>query len=297
MVDQAKAANADTIAVRDVTLRDGLQSVRSFVPPEEKMEIFGLLRRAGVPEVQITSFVNPVKVPQLADADQVFPQAFKVMPDVNVLAVNLRGYRRAVEAGAKSIDAVVSVSETYNRKNANRSSEDSFREIETMLAEAERDGVTLGTALANCFHCFFEDRIGQDKVLAGLRRLADKGAQTVWICDTTGHAFADEVKALLPKCMDQGVEIGLHLHDTEGRAVENAMAGVEAGVRRFDAALGGIGGSPFTPGVGGNLSLEGFVLTLAEKGRPTGIDPKGLEAARLRLIAALESAQSIDNAA
>lgn len=292
MPDPVPVSESPEIVVRDVTLRDGLQSVKTIVSAEEKLKIFRLLLDAGIPEVQLTSFVNPAKVPQLADADYVFSEAAKTVPDVNVLAVNLKGYHRAVAAGAKSVDAVASVSETYNRKNANRSSEDSLREIEIMLEEAKRDGVTLGVALANCFHCFSEGEMQPEKVIPAVRRLLMAGAETVWICDTTGHAYPEQVDALVRRCVDEGAgEIGLHVHDTEGRGIENALAAVERGVRRFDAALGGIGGSPFTPGVGGNLPLEGFVLALRDKGRKTGIDPKGLEAARLALAAALEAGE------
>ena len=297
MPDHSPTSDSPEIVVRDVTLRDGLQSVKTIVPAEDKLKIFRLLLDAGIPEVQLTSFVNPAKVPQLADADYVFAEGAKLVPDVNVLAVNLRGYHRAVAAGAKSVDAVASLSETYNRKNANRSSEDSIREIEIMLEESKRDGVTLGVALANCFHCFFEGQMLVEQVLPAVRRLAMAGAETVWICDTTGHAYPEQVNILVRRCLDEGVgEIGLHVHDTEGRGIENALAAVEAGVRRFDAALGGIGGSPFTPGVGGNLPLEGFVLALNEKGKRTGIDPKGLEAARHALAAALEAGEQRQNA-
>ena len=208
----------------------------------------------------------------------------------NVLVANLRGFERAVEAGVKSVDAVLSVSNAYNKKNANRSTLDSANEITLMLSRAAHAGFTVGISMANCFHCFTEGKIDPEAVLALTRGFHDAGARTVWLSDTTGHAEPDDITRLSERAMKVGVEVGIHLHDTQGRAGENAIAAYKAGVRRFDAVLSGLGGSPFTPGVGGNLSLETAQAVFTGAGIATGLDPAKLDAARGKLSAGIAAA-------
>ncbi len=280
------------LLIRDVTLRDGLQNLPEIVSTEHKLGILDALRDAGVKDFQITAFVNPARVPQMSDAETLYAEAVKRGLIPNVLVANLHGFERAVAAGAKSIDAVLSASNTYNAKNANRTTLESANEIIIMLSRAAHAGCTVGISVANCFHCFSQGAVDPEIVLALVRGFHDSGARMVWISDTTGAAKPDAVTKLVEACAHIGVEVGLHLHDTQGRAGENALAGYKAGVRRFDAALSGLGGSPFTPGVGGNLSLETVQVVFTEAGIATGLDPAKFETAREKLAAGLAAAQT-----
>jgi len=281
------------LLIRDVTLRDGLQNLPEIVPTAEKLEILDALIDAGVKDFQITSFVNPTRVPQMADAEAVYAAGVKRGLTPNVLVANLHGFERAVAAGVKSVDAVLSASNTYNKKNTNRSTLESANEIIIMLSRAAHAGCTVGISIANGFHCFSEGQIDPEVVLALTRGFHDAGARTIWLSDTTGYAEPAQVTKLTTDMLRIGVEVGLHLHDTQGRAGENAMAGYKLGVRRFDAVLSGLGGSPFTPGVGGNLSLETAQKVFTDANIPTGIDPKKLDAARAKLSASLAAAQNV----
>ncbi len=278
------------LAIRDVTLRDGLQNLPEVLSTPDKLTILDALIDAGIKDFQLTSFVNPARVPNMADAEIMYAEGIKRGLNPNVLVANLKGFERAVEAGVKSVDAVLSVSNAYNKKNANRSTLDSANEITLMLSRAAHAGFTVGISMANCFHCFTEGKIDPEAVLALTRGFHDAGARIVWLSDTTGHAEPDDVARLSERAMKVGVEVGIHLHDTQGRAGENAIAAYKAGVRRFDAVLSGLGGSPFTPGVGGNLSLETAQVVFTGAGIATGLDPAKLDAARGKLSAGIAAA-------
>lgn len=275
------------LVIRDVTLRDGLQSIPEVLSTADKLALFDKLIAAGVHSFQITSFVNPARVPQTADAEAMYTASATRPADLNVLIANLRGFERAVAIGAKSIDAVVSASDSYNRKNSARGNEESAREVEGIIVRAKALGVTVGVDLANCFHCFIEGKIPVAKVTALVKRFHAVGVERVWLSDTTGHATAEGVAALLGECRNIGAPLGLHLHDTLGRAGQNALAGYRAGMRHFDAALNGIGGSPFTPGVGGNLSLETTAAVFSDAGIDPGFSAEKLAAARDALKAGI----------
>ena len=281
------------LLIRDVTLRDGLQNLPEILTTGAKLEILDALVEAGVKDFQLTSFVNPARVPQLKDAEAIYTAGVERGLVPNVLVANIRGFERAVDAGVASVDAVLSVSNTYNKKNANRTTLESANEIIVMLSRAAHADCTVGISMANCFHCFSEGEIDPEMVLALARGFHDAGARTLWLSDTTGHAKPEAVARLSEACVHIGMEIGLHLHDTQGRAGENAMAGYNTGVRRFDAVLSGLGGSPFTPGVGGNLSLETAQTVFTDAGIATGLDPQKLDAARAKLSAGIAAAEKI----
>ncbi len=281
------------LLIRDVTLRDGLQNLPEIIPTAEKLEILDALIDAGVKDFQITSFVNPARVPQMADAEKVYAAGVERGLTPNVLVANLHGFERAVAAGVKSVDAVLSASNFYNKKNTNRTTLESANEIIIMLSRAAHAGCSLGISIANGFHCFTEGQIDPEKVLALTRGFHDAGARTIWLSDTTGFAEPQQVTKLTEDMLHIGVEVGLHLHDTQGRAAENAMAGYKLGIRRFDAVLSGLGGSPFTPGVGGNLSLETAQKVFTDAKIETGIDNDKLNAARAKLSASLAAAKNV----
>jgi hydroxymethylglutaryl-CoA lyase len=285
-----KHRHQETLLIRDVTLRDGLQNLPEILSTEDKLAILDALIDAGVKDFQLTSFVNTARVPQMHDAEQIYAEGVKRGLQPNVLVANLKGFERAVAAGVKSVDAVISASHTYQQKNSGRTILEAANEITIMLSRAAHAGCKVDIGLANCFHCFTEGQIDPEIVLALTRSFHDAGARTVWLSDTTGYATPNQVKDLIKKCRPIGVELGLHLHDTQGRAGENALAGYEAGVRRFDAVLSGLGGSPFTPGVGGNLSMETAQAVFTGAGIATGIDSAKMEVARAKLSAGIANA-------
>jgi hydroxymethylglutaryl-CoA lyase len=280
----------ETLLIRDVTLRDGLQNLPEVLSTDDKLAILDALIAAGIKEFQVTSFVNAARLPQMYDAEIMYAEAVKRGLTPNVLVANLKGFERAVAAGVKSIDAVISASNTYNQKNSGRTILETANQITTMLSRAAHAGCAVSIGLANTFHCMSEGAIDPEIVLALTRSFHDAGARIVWLSDSTGHATPDQVVKMVKACKPIGIELGLHLHDTQGRAGENALAGYEVGIRRFDAALSGLGGSPFTPGVGGNLSMETAQAVFTGAGIATGIDDAKMEIARERLSSGIAKA-------
>lgn len=257
-------------------MRDGLQSVPAILSTEGKLKIYDALISIGISNLQVTSFVSPARLPQLADAEAVYSSLAEKPARHSVLVANTRGFERALLAGAREIEAVVSVSESYNQKNAHRSSGQSLSEIESMAKQSRGTGVLLTVGLANCYHCVFEGTIPVDSVFSAVNKLIEFGVNEICLCDTTGFATPEQVYDLSEKSQQSfpQIEFGAHLHDTRGRGLANAMAALAAGITWFDAALAGLGGSPFAPGMGGNLSLETLVDSFAAMGISTGIDAK-----------------------
>jgi len=270
-----------TLRLRDVTLRDGLQNLDRTLPTEAKLTLYGALVDAGVSELQVTSFVNPARVPALADAEALWAALAKAPQRLSVLVANPRGLERALAAGVGEVEAVVSVSRAYNAKNAHRTPEQSLDEIARMAADARTAGIRFSAAVANAFHCFFEGEIAPDAVIDMVGRLVEMGLDEIGLADTTGHGQPDRIWDLFGRARRQwpGVKFGGHTHDTRGRGLVNALAAAQAGAAWLDATLAGLGGSPFTAGVGGNLSIETAAEALAGLGIETGIDPDRIVAA------------------
>ena len=269
------------LRLRDVTLRDGLQNLDKVLPTEAKLALYRALVEAGVSELQVTSFVNPARVPTLADAEDLWA-ALKHRPQrLSVLVANPRGLTRALAAGAGEVEAVMSVSRAYNEKNAHRTPEQSLAEIVQMAAEARAAGIRFSVAVANAFHCFFEGDIAPALVIDTVGRLAELGIAEIGLADTTGGAQPDRIWDLFDAARRHWPAIGFggHTHDTQGRGLVNALAAAQAGATWLDATLAGLGGSPFTAGVGGNLSIETAAEALAGLGIETGVDPDRVMAA------------------
>jgi hydroxymethylglutaryl-CoA lyase len=262
------------VRIRDVTLRDGLQSISTVIPTQSKLELHYALVDAGLRELQVTSFVNPRLLPQLGDAESLWAAVASRNVRNSVLVASPAGFDRAVKAGAREMEAVVSVSETFNMKNVRRAPRQSLDEIATMAERSREAGCRLTVAIANCYHCVFEGKTEPAKVFDVVSECNDYGIRDVLLCDTTGYATPDAVHSLSTEARTRFpvITFGTHLHDTRGRALANAIVALTAGIDWFDAALAGLGGCPFAPGVGGNLSLEMFVDTLHAMGTETGID-------------------------
>jgi hydroxymethylglutaryl-CoA lyase len=267
----------DKVRVIDVTARDGLQNEQKLVSTRDKLTLIEKLVLAGVSDIQATSFVHPKWVPQMADAEDVAAGLGKFKGvTFSALVPNLKGYERALAAGIRHMEFVIAASEMFNRKNLNRSMAESLRLLEQTTRLAERDGVIFRVGFSTCFHCPFEGRISSQAVMNAVRAAREIAPWRVAVCDTDGMAFPDQVKEtvglLLGELKMKREDLALHFHDTYGRGLANTLAGLESGVREFDASTAGLGGCPYCPGASGNLATEDLVDFLEGMGHDTGID-------------------------
>ncbi|MGO8946079.1 MAG: hydroxymethylglutaryl-CoA lyase [Ktedonobacterales bacterium] len=278
------------VQVTEVVTRDGLQNEDRIVSTREKLRIVRGLVRAGVTAIEVTSFVRPDVVPQLADAAEVIaglPKDPRVL--YSALVPNLRGARRALDAGVTQLHLVVSASEKHNLANLNCTVDESLAHLAEVCAWASSDYLesTFEVTLATAFHCPFTGRTPLERATLVLRKLVDLGIRRITLADTDGAANPRQiwetvtaVKARFPE-----VSWGLHLHNTRDMGLANVLAGLQAGITAFDASLGGIGGCPFAPGATGNISTEDLVHMLHEMGIETGINLHGLLACDSQLRA------------
>jgi hydroxymethylglutaryl-CoA lyase len=269
--------------VREMGLRDGLQSVQTIMPTATKVEWARREAAAGVREIEVASFVPPKLLPQMADAGEVVPAARKI-PGLTVSALipNLKGAERAIAAGAQKLNYVMSVSESHNQANVRRSVADSLADFERIvqfvraLPEGQRPIVCGG--LATAFGCTIEGAVSEDRVRDLAVQAASLGANELVIADTVGYGNPAAVRRVftavakeLPK-----MPLGAHFHDTRGVGLANVVAALDAGVTRFDASLGGLGGCPYAPGASGNIVMEDLVFLLETMGYDTGVDLEAL---------------------
>lgn len=267
----------EKVKVVDVTARDGLQNEPKPVPTSDKLALIEKLVQAGLRDIQATSFVHPKWVPQLADAEELAAGLGKFAGvTFSALVPNLKGYERALAAGIRHMEFVLSASEAFNRKNLNRSLAESLKLLEQTTRRAQRDGVTLRVGFSTCFHCPFEGRISSQSVVDAVRAARQIGPWRIAVCDTDGMAFPDQVKEVIGRLRSElkmkPEHLILHFHDTYGRGLANTLAGLESGVREFDASTAGLGGCPYCPGASGNLATEDLADFLAGMGYETGID-------------------------
>ncbi|MBS7780003.1 hydroxymethylglutaryl-CoA lyase [Acidovorax sp. CCYZU-2555] len=273
----------ESIHITDVAPRDGLQNQAIHLCTADKLRLIELLVDAGLRSVEAASFVSPRAVPQMADAAELVPQVQARFPTLrtSVLVPNLKGLERAHAAGAKEIAVVLSASETMNRKNINMGLDQATEVSEQTLAAARALGLRTRAYVAVAFDCPFEGATPLDELLRLSARMHAAAADEIVIADTIGSASPGQVKERFAALRDvlPMERIAVHLHDTRGMGVANAWAALEAGVRRFDASVGGIGGCPFAPGAAGNVATEDLVLMAERSGFATGIALPGLLAA------------------
>ena len=280
---------AENVTIVDVTARDGLQNEPNPVSTQDKLALIEKIVRAGVSHIQATSFVHPRWVPQMADAEEV-AAGLRRFPGItfSALVPNLKGYERAFAAGIRQMEFVIAASETFNRKNLNRTMAESLELLREATRMAERDGVVLRVGFSTCFHCPFEGRIPAQSVLNAARAAREIAPWRLAICDTDGMAFPDQVKEtvglLVQELKINPKELVLHFHDTYGRGLANTLAGLECGVREFDSTTAGLGGCPYCPGASGNLATEDLVDFLEGLGFQTGVNlEKLLDAAEFAI--------------
>ena len=262
------------ISVREVGPRDGLQN-EDPVPTQAKIELIDRLSGTGVERIEAVSFVHPAAIPQMADADAVW-QGIRRAPSVrySALVPNLRGAVRALDGGLTEIEAVVSASDTHNRKNVNRSTAESLDDIAQIIALAHERGATCQVIVSTAWGCPYEGDVPIERVVATASRAVADGADTISFGDTTGMATPGRVQRLVGEFRSQhpGAGLNLHFHNTRGTGLANVLAALQLGVSDFDASVGGLGGCPYAPGATGNIATEELVHMVEDMGVGTGID-------------------------
>jgi hydroxymethylglutaryl-CoA lyase len=263
------------VEVNEVGPRDGFQLERTLIPTPKKVEIIDALSRTGVPGVQATSFVRPDAVPQLKDCDEVM-RSIERRDGVTyaVLVPNLKGAQRALEHRADVWETMLSVSDSHSRANANRSTGEALAGMRDVARLADEHGVQVVGGMATALGCPFEGRVPYERVAWVVAGYHDMGVRHVTIADTVGVADPAHVFTLCSRLRADfpDVEFALHLHDTRGLGLANVLAGMAAGIVRFDSSFGGLGGCPFAPGATGNIATEDLVHMLALLGVETGVD-------------------------
>lgn len=283
------------ILVSEVGPRDGLQSIDSILPTAVKIEWIRVQADAGCREIEVGSFVPPKLLPQMADTAEVVAAALQIPGlTVAVLVPNLRGAEDAIAAGAHKISIPFSVSETHSLKNVRKTHEQMFAEVAAIakrVAEVPApDRPHFEAGLSTAFGCTLEGTISEDLVVRSAERLMAAGVAEVGLSDTTGYANPEQVRRLVGRVQSAvGKQhiTGIHLHNTRGLGLANALAAIDQGITTVDSSLGGIGGCPFAPGASGNIVTEDLVFMLEAMGLSTGIDLEKLLDVRSILTAAL----------
>ncbi|HEY7530746.1 MAG TPA: hydroxymethylglutaryl-CoA lyase [Gemmatimonadota bacterium] len=280
-----------TIRIVEVGPRDGLQNEAATVPTDVKVAFVDALSDTGVPEIEVSSFVSPKWVPQLADAEEVFRRIRRSAAVVySALVPNAHGLERALAAGAEKAAVFTAASETFNRRNVNASIAESIERFRPVAEGARSAGLPLRGYVSTAFHCPYEGPIGPEAVRAVALRLLELGVDELSIGDTIGKASPPEVRRLLDVLL-RDVDVGrvaLHLHDTYGMAVANAIAAWEGyGVTTFDASAGGLGGCPYAKGATGNVATEDLVFVLRASGGDVAVDERAVARAALDVTRAI----------
>jgi len=278
----AKPPGMPRIALHEVAPRDGLQMEARFVPTEAKVAWLDTLSTLGYAKIEVTSFVSPKAIPALADAEEVM-RRIRRAPGVvyTVLVPNTRGAERAMAVRADEFNLVMSASATHNLANLRMTQAQSFATLSEVTTLAQQAGVAVNVSLSCAFGCPMEGQVPAAAVLGWVERFAELGVQSVTLCDTTGMADPGQVLALCAAALQRqpGLAFTAHFHDTRGLGGANVFAALQAGIRRFDASLGGIGGCPYAPGASGNVATEDVVHLLTCLGHDCGLTVEGLTGA------------------
>jgi len=263
------------VSVYEVSPRDGLQNESVTVATTRKVRLVEALIDAGLRRIEISSFVSPKWVPQLADAEEVVRLVSKHEGvTLSALCPNARGLERAKAAGVEEIGVFISASETHNQKNVNKTIDDTLAVFADVIGPAVEAGIRVRGYVSTLWGCPYEGDIAPEKGLTIAKELLERGCYQVSLGDTIGVGTPVQTRDILSLFLaelDVGA-IALHLHDTRGTALANVLVGLEMGIRTFDASVGGLGGCPYAPGAAGNLATEDLVYTLHGMGIQTGID-------------------------
>jgi hydroxymethylglutaryl-CoA lyase len=276
------------ILIQEVAPRDGLQIEPRFVETVDKVQLINDLSTAGFTRIEVSSFVSARSVPALRDAAEVFAAIHRQDGTVYVALVpNLRGANAAIAANADELNFVMSASETHNRANMGMTHAQSLAALEDIVSAVRVTDVSLNATVATAFGCPFEGPQSVARISDIVKRYLDLGVDGVTLADTTGMANPQQVRELAPKILQlvPAPYLTVHFHNTRGLGLLNVVAASEAGIRRFDAALGGLGGCPFAPGASGNVCTEDLVNLCHETGICTGLDLEVLMRTARRLPA------------
>ena len=273
-----------SVRIYEVAPRDGLQNEADIVSTADKLGLIERLLESGVRDIEVTSFVRPSWIPQLADAADLvaaLPQLRQAFPDARFWALvpNRRGLERALAGGVQHICTFMSASETHNKKNVNRTRAESLAALEDVIGIAKDEGLAVRAYLSTVFGCPYEGEVAVDATLELSHALLEAGADELALGDTTGMGNPRQVVDIVSALTGSGVpleRIALHMHDTRGTALANVLAGWQAGVRTFDGSVGGLGGCPYAPGAAGNASTDDLVQMFAGMSEDTGINLEGL---------------------
>jgi hydroxymethylglutaryl-CoA lyase len=268
------------VRIREVGPRDGFQNEPEVIDTADKVRLIDCLSRTGLRRLEVTSFVRPDVIPQLADAEEVL-RGITRNPDVaySVLIPNERGLERALDlaAGERLFDEVnlfLSASETHNSKNVNRSIEESLSGLERVVERARAAGLRCEGVISVSFGCPYEGEVPLDRVFGIARRLADAGCEEIAFGDTTGMANPMQVRGFFARAFEElpGAELTAHFHNTRGQGLANVLAALESGVQSFESSFGELGGCPVPKGATGNIATEDLISMLHEMGVETGVD-------------------------
>ena len=268
--------SAPDVGIYEVGPRDGLQNEAEFVPTDAKLELIARLAASGLRRIEVASFVSPSWIPQLADAEELvaaLPRSQGV--SYGALVPNEKGYERLRAAGQIEIAGTfISASETHNQSNVNCSIDEQLARLAPVLESARADGISVRAYVSTVCGCPYEGEVSVSAVVDLARKLIERGAAEVSLGDTIGVGHPNQLRTLVRAVASEvPIErIALHLHDTYGRALANAQAGFEEGVRVFDSSLAGLGGCPYAPGASGNVATEDLVDLFEREGLRTGID-------------------------
>lgn len=264
------------ISIYEVSPRDGLQNEATVVSTRDKIGLIQRLVRSGVKDIEVTSFVKPSWIPQLADAADVIAS----LPSADGvrywgLVPNRVGLERAIDTGLEHVATFMSASQTHNQKNLNRTWRESLKNLQTVIGTAKDTGLTVRAYISTVFGCPYEGEVSIAQTTMLCHELREAGADIIVLGDTIGTGNPRQVEQIVGAVVDAGVPLSalaLHMHDTRGTAVANIIAGLQAGVRTFDGAIAGVGGCPYAPGAAGNAATEDLVHVLEAMGYETGID-------------------------
>ena len=264
-----------SVVIEEQGLRDGLQNETKAVPTVKKLEIIDALVDAGVKRIQVTSFVNPQTIPQMADAEHLCA-GLKKHDDIvySVLVLNRKGMQRAAGAGASHVTASISASNTHSQRNAGMTLVEARRRFSEMVAVGKKSGLTIRGGIQCVFGCRYEGKIDSSTVMDMLKEQLDQGIDEIELADTTGMADPRIIQEICDSARALAADkpVYLHLHDTEGKGLANALAALQVGITHFDSAFGGMGGCPFVKGASGNIATEDLVFMFEQMGVETGID-------------------------
>ena len=276
----------ECVTICEVGPRDGFQIEPEWIPTELKVDAIDRLSDAGLPRIEVTSFVHPKVVPQMRDAEEVMARIRRRPGTVYAALVpNDKGAVRAADAGVDQIHTVVSASESHNLANVNMTIAESLVKLEAVMRVAERAKLAVVSAISTSFGCPFEGDVPLARLERVVAALVDMGVRAISLADTTGMANPRQVGRVLEHLRPRfpGIEWILHTHDTRAMAIPNILAAMECGVTRFDSSIGGLGGCPFAPGASGNVCTEDLVHCLHAMGIETGVDLDRLIAAARRV--------------